>query len=164
MKNLNKAAIVFLFIYFLLCTSFISALSITTSGGWNLSIDSTDVTGSAGSDLTPTYYSSTDAIIMSISDAIDNSDNWEIQVHKTDTNWHGNLKLALQRTSNGSGGGSISGGDSLYIELTGTDQYFFEGSGDRTDVDIQFRLTGVSVLVPADSYSTTIYFTVIDTP
>jgi len=58
--------------------------------------------------------------------------------------------------------GTISGGSS-YIEVTGVAQTFFTGSGNRYDADVQLKLTGISLSIPAGTYSTTVYLTLVDT-
>lgn len=149
----------------LLLTSFdLPAISINVLGGWSLVIDSGDVIAGAGGDLTSQYLSNADAITINVADAIDDSDNWQIQVRKEDTLWHAALTLSILRTSDGAGTGTISGGNSLFLDLTAVDQFFFDGAGNRSIVDLQLRLSGVSVLIPSDNYSTVIYYTVIDTP
>mgnify|MGYP000060267003 CR=1 FL=1 len=62
------------------------------------------------------------------------------------------------------GTGSVTGGNVLPVGLTAVDQVFFEGAGDMADIPIRVNLSGVSVLIPVDSYSATLYFTVIDIP
>ncbi len=89
------------------------------------------------------------------------SGNWGLDVKKIDTNWHSNLHLHVKRTSDGTGSGTISGGDS-YQEVTDIDQSFFSGNSDRSNVNVQLKLTGVSIQVPPDTYTTTIYYTVFD--
>lgn len=83
------------------------------------------------------------------------------------------LKIYAKRTGNGSGGGfsllgvsDIFGGNAAFQELTSSDTYFFEGNNygttPRTDIPIQFQITGISVLAPVANYSTSIIFTLID--
>ncbi|MBN2655985.1 MAG: hypothetical protein JXR86_02920 [Spirochaetales bacterium] len=159
-----RARYVFLLVLLLFPFYPLSAITISLSGSWSLSIDSSDVSSGAGGDLNSQYQSNADQVSLDIGDLIDSGDAWELQVHKEDLLWHSDMILGLLRTSGGSGAGTISGGDSLFLELTATDQYFFDGTGDRSLIDIQLRLSGISVVIPADTYSTTIYFTVIDTP
>jgi len=161
----QKIVAILITVSFLLLTTFdLSAISISVLGGWSLVIDSGDVVAGAGGDLTSQYLSNADAVTIDVADAIDDSDNWQIQVHKEDTLWHAALTLGLLRTSDGAGTGTITGGNSLFLDLTAVDQFFFDGAGNRSTVNLQMRLSGVSVLIPSDNYSTTIYFTVIDTP
>ena len=60
-------------------------------------------------------------------------DTWRVDVSKSDTNWHANFHLFVQRTSNGSGNPNNISGGTTYQEVTGTDQSFFNGERkDRT--------------------------------
>jgi hypothetical protein len=110
------------------------------------------------------HQSGTDAVLITVADTSGNADAWQIQVHKEDALWHNSLALGVLRTGSGSGSGSIGGGDILSLTLNAGSQVFFEGAGDRTNIPVRLILSGVSVLVPADSYSTTIHLTIIDLP
>lgn len=134
------------------------AISITVTGDWPETIDSADLQAGAGSDLISTYESAADAVNIDISATVG---DWGLDVKKIDTNWHSDLHLYVKRTSDGSGSGSISGGDA-YQEVTDTDQGFFSGNDDRSSINVQLRLTGVSIQVPPDTYTTAVYYTVSD--
>jgi len=132
------------------------AISITATGSWSETIGSPPP--AAGSDLPNTCESASNAISINITTT---SGNWGLTVKKIDSKWHANLHLWVKRTSDGSGSGSISGGSS-YQEATDIDNAFFNGNGDRNNVTIQLQLTGVSIQVPPDTYTTTVYYTVSD--
>jgi hypothetical protein len=87
--------------------------------------------------------------------------NWALDVKKLDATWHNNLHLYIMRTSDGSGLGTISGG-ATYQELTDANLSFFSGSNDRSNINIQLKLTGVTITVPPNVYNTTVYYTVYD--
>ena len=142
----------------LLFTAETLAIQIVVTGSWTRTIDAADLQGLAGSDLNPVYESATKQIGIEIRQT---SANWSVDIKKIDTNWHGNFHLFVRRTSNGNGSGSISGG-TTYQEVTDVDQAFFSGFRVRTFIDIQLRLEGVSVQVPQDSYTTTLYYTVTE--
>lgn len=137
------------------------AIDITAVGSWNLSITSADLVAEAGSDLKSDYESAADAISISISATAGASDYWRIDVKKVDTNWQGNLILYIKRTSNGTGG-SVSGGAAAYQEVTDSNTSFFSGSDDVNGVKAQLKLSGVSIQVPIDTYTTTVYYTIVD--
>jgi len=137
-------------------------LTVTVTGGYGFVIDQADLTGGAGSDLEPTYESLDNSILIDIGDTTGSTDAWQIQVHKENATWHASLSLSILRT--GSGTGTVTGGNSIPVELTGTDQVFFEGEGDNTGIPVKIILDGVSILIPADTYTTTIYVTVVDLP
>ena len=134
------------------------AISITVTGNWPETIDSDDLQAGAGSDLIDTYESAADVVTIDVSATVG---DWGLDVKKIDTNWHSNLHLHVKRTSDGAGSGSISGGDT-YQEVTDTDQSFFSGNDDRSSITVQLKLTGVSIQVPSDAYTTTVYYTVSD--
>ena len=142
----------------LYCGGVCWAIAITVTGNWAETIDASDLLAGAGSDLRSTYESASNAGIVDISLT---AGNWALVVKKTDTNWHGNFHLYVKRTSNGSGSGTISGG-TAYQEITDLDQSFFSGSNDRSNINLQLKLEGVSIQVPPDVYTATIYYTVSD--
>ena len=133
------------------------AISISAPGSWPQTINASNLTGGAGSNLTPTYESDPAAVSITITAA----GNWKVQVKTIASTLPGSLHLYIQRTSDGSGLGSISGGNS-YQEVTDIDQDFFSGNIDRSNVSIQLELTGVSIQVPPDTYTATIQYTVSD--
>jgi hypothetical protein len=135
------------------------AISISAPGSWSQTIGASNLTGGAGSNLNGTYQSDPAAVSVTITAT---SGNWGLNVKKsTSSNWPGSLHLYIQRTSDGSGLGSISGGNS-YQEVTDIDQNFFSGNGDRSNVSVRLKLTGVSIQVPPDVYTATVDYTVSD--
>jgi hypothetical protein len=137
------------------------ALDLSTTGGWTETINELDLVSGAGSDLIDTYQSATDATSMTISNCTGDTDNWRLDVRRIDdAGWHGDFTLYVKRTSDGEGTGSISGGQS-YIEITTTDTELFSGAGDRSNISIQYQLTGMSINVLPDTYSEIITFTVV---
>ena len=142
-----------------ICSSGICwAIVIKVTGNWSVDIDASNLQAGAGSNLISTYESSADLVTIDISDTVG---DWAVNVRMDEGgDWHPNLHLYVKRTSDGTGG-SISGG-SVYQLLTDTDQPFFNGNGDRSGVNVQLQLTGVSIQVPPDVYITTVYYTVSD--
>lgn len=135
-------------------------INITVAGSWFLTINASDLLAGAGTDLIDTYESAADAVSISISETTGASDNWRVDVKKVDTDWESSFHLYVKRTSQGTGG-SVSGG-TAYQEITDADQSFFNGSDDVSGIDIQLKLSGVSVQIPPDTYTTTVYYTVVD--
>ena len=136
------------------------AITLTVSGSWDLSIDATDLAGGAGSDLIDTYESDPAAVSLTILD-IAPAVPWRIDIRKVDLYWPAAFSPYARRTSSGTGSGSVAGGDSYQI-ITDSDSAFFSGIGDRTDISIQLKLTGVTIQVPPDSYTTTVQYTVVE--
>ena len=138
----------------------LDAINLTVSGSWTNVIDVSDLQGGPGSDLIASYESPLNQIALTISSA--SGLNWQISVRKIDSVWNASLQLAAKRTSSGSGTGTVSGGTS-YLTLTSTDQTLFTGRGNKSSVAIRLRLSGVSVDIPPNTYSTTVVYTVVQT-
>jgi hypothetical protein len=141
----------------------VAVINITVTGSWNQSIDKNNLTGGVGTNLTNTFTSAQNTNLITITGATSKRDNWQINIKRINTTWVGSLLVFAQRTSNGTGTGTISGGQA-YIQVTTTDTTFFTGAGNRNGIQIQLQLTGASLTVPPNQYSTTIQYTVIDTP
>lgn len=139
----------------------LAVISITVTGSWSETIDASDLQAGAGSDLNSTYESGSSQVSIDISGTAGGGDDWRVDVKKVDTIWHGNLTLWVKRTSAGTGG-SVSGG-TFYQPVGGTDSSFFNGSDDVSGIEVQLQLTGVSVSVPPNTYTTTVTYTVVDT-
>lgn len=154
--------ILFLITFILLFFTKAEAIDISATGSWSDTIDASDLQAGAGSNLIDTYESVAGATALTISNTTGNGDNWRVDVRRTDTTWHGNFHLYVKRTSDGTGGGSISGGLD-YIEITTIDSQFFSGAGDRNSISLRYQLTGMSVSVPPNAYSTTVTYTIVDT-
>ena len=81
-----------------------------------------------------------------------------IWIYKEDNEWHPDLNLQIRRTNNKS---NISNG-TQYQTISNNYSYFFELYGNSRNIPIQYKITGLSVLIPAKSYSTAIVFTIWD--
>ncbi len=162
MKKTAGSIILVCIIGFIFLTDEAMPIYISMSGGWSKTVNALDLQGGPGSDFIDTYESASDAISIDISGTTGDSDNWRVDVKKIDTEWHASLHYYVKRTADGSGTGSISGGGA-YQEVTDTYQSFFNGSGDRNGIDAQLRISGVSTQLNIDTYSTTVYYTVVDT-
>lgn len=138
--------------------SAVCAQDISASGGWSETIDVGDLVSGAGSDLTDAYVSGASATTISVTYA----GSWRVDARRTDSVWHGDYTLFGQRTSAGSGSGSIAGGLS-YQSVSTSDASFFSGTADRSGIDVQYRLTGMSVNAQPTTYSTTVTFTIVST-
>jgi len=137
-------------------------IDIAVSGTWTLTSGPSDLAAGAGSDLPPSSESSVDQAAITISNTAGDADNWRVDARRSDTTWNGNLVLWVKRTADGVGGGSITGG-TAYQEVSTTDASFFSGSGDRNGITLQLKLSGVSIQVPPNTYSTSVVYTVVDT-
>jgi len=135
------------------------AQTITVTGNWSLIIGLSDLQGGAGSDFNPTYESAVDQIIIDIQGK--KTTNWRVDVSKDDITWDSRMLLYVRRTSDGTGPGSISGG-LTYQQITEVDQEFFRGGKNRQNIHVQLKLDGITVGIPTGTYTTTVYYTVIE--
>jgi len=140
------------------------AQQVTVSGSWSLTINETDLQSGAGSDLIDTYENNTNQVYVNVSKSGGLFSNWywRVDITKSDGNWHSDFHLDVRRTSNGIGfGGSISGLTS-YQEILNSTPPYFTGSRNRYLIAMQYRLRGVSVQVPPDTYETTVIYTLTE--
>jgi hypothetical protein len=138
------------------------ALELAASGGLTRNIGRADLVSGAGSNLNSTYTNAATAS-LTVSGTTSASDSWRIDVRMANTAWNGALRLKVRRDTDGSGSGSVGGGDS-FLEITGSDGQFFAGAGDRSGISLSYELTGMAVTIPPGFYNTTVIFTVVDTP
>lgn len=150
---------------FLTTNALLGQVSFNVNGSWNYYIASNL---EAGSDFAGTYQSDEAQVYISTTTRKGKGNfNWSISVHKEDINWDPSLRISARRTGsgtssgNGNGGGLIQGGTD-FQELTGGLRYFFSGKKGRLEMPIQYQIDNVSVLIPADNYSTTIIFTMTE--
>jgi hypothetical protein len=156
MKNVYLPLICFLFLFIKA-----EATDISATGGWTQTINASNLVSGAGSNLIATYQSATNATTLTISNPTGTGGRWLVNVQRTDILWSSNFTLYVQRTSNGTGTGTITGGTS-YIIINTTATQFFSGRRARSGINLQYELTGMSINVPPSTYSTTVTFTVVD--
>jgi hypothetical protein len=130
---------------------------IVVTGNWSQTVNQADLASGAGSDIRTPIESSSAQATLDIANTLGGS--WSVMARKSDLNWPAGVGIAVKRTSDGSGGGSISGG-TAYITLTTSDQTLFSGSGDRTGIQLQLETDGLSVSHGADNYSLNIIYTI----
>lgn len=140
---------------------------IRVRGGWSETIDASDLKQGPGSQLRGKYQSIASACqifvwVWGFWNYPGKPNTWRVDVRKLDVTWHTSFSLYVRRTSDGVGTGSISGGTN-YQKVTNTDQSFFTGSNNRYRINVQCKLTGVSLSIPPGEYTTTLVFTVVDT-
>ena len=162
MKKRGKTGILILLATLAFYTIVGAAIVITVTGSWSLSIGQANLQGAAGSDLTTYYESSTNQLTMAVSGT--GGHTWRVDVRRVDSTWHANFDLYIKRTNGGTAGkGSLYAGGTEYGLITTSAQTFWTGINDRSGIYLQEKLDGVSCAVPAASYSTTVYFTLVQT-
>ncbi len=117
----------------------------------------------AGSDLNPTLETSSTYNQLDVNN-VRNTQDWRITVSKLDVNWPAQFIPYVQRTSTGIPCGSCTGvdvGNSItgYLQITDLEQDFIAGQGAVSNIDLQFRINGITLALKADYYRTTIIFT-----
>ena len=152
-----------LLIFLLLIIPSIYAQSLTVSPGWSVSIPASTIAEAGLNYTTTTITSAVSQSLINIT-AGKNAPHY-IYIQKTDISWDPSLIISLRRSGNGSspGGSTITNG-TTFQQITGTVTYFFElslgGSRNYNSIPIQYQISGLSVLLPAKTYTTTLLFTV----
>jgi len=132
---------------------------------WYKAFNATDLSlsGEAGSDYNPTLETSANFNQLDIRNVGD-ARNWKVTVSKRDINWPGTFVPYVIRNSNGApcpscagvnNGSSISG----YLQITNIEQDFIFGAGRVDNIDLQFKIEGISLAAGAQNYQTEIIFT-----
>ena len=174
MKRIVRFSIFILLISTILLCARAWAISIKVKGSWCVTIDESDLRGGPGSDLKSTYESTGKKIHIDIKHTKKHKKKhkkvaWAVDVERVDTKWDPSIRLDVKRTTDGKGHGKehgkghgmISDGKS-WQEVTDTPQRFFTGTHDRKKIGLRYRIRGVSIKIPADRYTTTVYYTVFE--
>lgn len=163
MKNL-----IFIAFLFISSSMFGQGIDITATGGWMNNISPSDIS-EAGNDYPTAYTSNVNQTLLTI---IPKNYNKLIYVYVTrsDIAWHNNLTLKIRRTSNGTNNNNTINGGLIYQTITNAQPPssapspvtpLFICEGPFINLAIQYEITGISVLLPVQSYATTIIFTVM---
>lgn len=138
-----------------------SAQTISINSGTTWSIPSLSATiTKAGKNYEHIETSSASQTLLKVNAAL----AWSITAHlSTTSNWDSSLKLYVQRTGNGTGIAILTGG-TTYIQLSSTPQTFFGGLlnlfAHRDNIPIQYKIEGLSVMLPVKTYTTTVTYTI----
>jgi hypothetical protein len=134
-------------------------LRLNNNSDWDLALDVTGLTGTAGSDFATNIESDPAAQQIWLQNA---TGNWQVSVSRVDAAWNAAIRVFVRRTSDGTA--AVINGGTLYQEITTTDSIFFEGTGDAKDVSIQFMTNGAFAAagVSSGAYSTTVTYTLTD--
>lgn len=163
MKNL-------IFIAFLAISMnlFGQGIDITVTGNWMKTIAASDIS-EAGNDYPTAYASNVNQTLLTINPK--NYSKWiYVYVTRSDIAWHNNLTLKIRRTSNGTNGNTSINGGLIYQTITNalppssapsSVTPLFTCTGPFINIPLQYEITGISVVLPVQSYSTTIMYTVM---
>lgn len=83
---------------------------------------------------------------------------WTVEVRRENIHWDNRLSIWVRRKGNSSG---VYYG-SYYRKIHVWDDFFFNGSGSKNNIQLEFELRGLSVLIPVDTYESEVTFTVLD--
>jgi hypothetical protein len=138
-----------------------AAIDISLAGNWAPRVGGDHRFSESRARLDSPCESTIDAIVLNISNTRDSAHKWRVAIRRADVNWPEPAVLWAKRTGAGAGAGHVEGGD-FYQEVTGGDQAFFSGTGDRNGITISLRITGLSASVSPDRYLTSVIYTVVD--
>ena len=126
----------------LLLAGAVQAAGITVVGHWFETIGVEDLTAGAGTDFRPAIEN--EALPTTVTIANTQGAAWMLWARCRDSSLPAAVSLAVRRTTDGSGDGSISGGMD-YLQLTDYEQVLASGVGDRSGIGLRLRLSGVSI-------------------
>lgn len=118
------------------------AAEVNIIGNWHVTVGLSDLVMGAGTDFHPTFETSTTGATIGITNT--NGAPWTLWVRRDASTLPAAVSIAVRRTSNGTGNGSIGGGTD-YVVVTDYEQILFQGVGDRSGVGQQLRLAGISI-------------------
>ena len=167
----NKKLLLHICLLLIFCGSTLKGQIIRSqTQNWNQTFSGTDLTTSneAGEDLNSSVETASNFNMLDIA-GLAPGKNWKVTVSKQDINWSSGFIPSIQRTGNGTPCGTCSGvntGSSVtgYLQVTDAEQNFIFGSGNVSNISLQFRITGLTLAVPAQNYSTRIVFTLYGEP
>ena len=107
-----------------------------------------------------TYMTSDGGVTLSIVGAATNASSWRIDVRRESARWPSGVRLWVRRSGAGMGSGRIRGGET-FQEVTPTSTFLCSGSGDRLNVPLQIKVTGLSFQTPVGTYTAALAYTLI---
>ena len=126
----------------LLLGTSVHAAGVTLSGNWFELIGTDDLVMGAGTDFRSTIETGAAGAILGITNT--QGAPWTLWVRHDASTLPVAVYIAVRRTANGTGPGSISGGNDFLV-VRDYEQILFQGVGDRTGIDLQLRLAGISI-------------------
>lgn len=131
-------------------------VSIRINGEWHLYLTTYDLINTPNQ--VPQYVSDNSQIDLDIKQS---KTDWIISVCCIQNYWPSQLDVYLRRTSDGNGPGYVSGGTG-WKEVETISESFFIGNRQRSNIDIQCGIDGISLQLSPDIYSSTIVYTITD--
>ncbi|PCI32106.1 MAG: hypothetical protein COB60_10105 [Flavobacteriaceae bacterium] len=156
----------YLLVILLLLSGFVRSQEIKATSGWYQIMRVSDIEN-AGNDY-PLYVESKKKETKISVKAFPKSKQMDLYgfftvfVHHEPVFWDESLELSVRRTSKGKGKkGSINGGET-WQQVHRFAGDFFRLVGKGKNVDVQYRIKGLSVLLPVNTYSTEVVYTVLN--
>ncbi len=147
----------------LFSTIYVKAQSINAIGSWSVSLPSNTIS-EAGNDYSMNLTSMTNQTIIDIN-TLSTTTNWRVDVNQQDSFWNNSLTIWIRKTGDGVGvaGSNISPIGSIpFFQLANMGQAFFSGVKNFVGIPIQYEIRGLSVLIPASTYNTTVVYTITE--
>ena len=154
---------IFFSIILLFSTIYLRAQSVNAIGSWSVSVPSNTIT-EAGNNYNVNLTSMTNQTMIDINIPLTTT-NWRVDVNKQDSFWNNSLTLWIRKTGDGIGiaGSSISPiGAIPFFQLANMGQPFFSGMKKYMSIPVQYEIRGLSVLIPASTYNTTVVYTITE--
>lgn len=131
----------------------------TAGANWTLSAPSSAITA-AGKNYEHVETTIASHTLLKVNAAL----VWSVTIQQSGTsNWDPALKIFVRRSGDGTGGAILTG-NTNYIQLSTSAQSLVGGllglGFSREDIPIQYKIEGLSVLLPVKTYTTTLLFTV----
>ncbi len=142
-------------------------LTANITGSWTLPVPSVDVT-EAGNNYGGTYTSAPNQVLIGFQGNPPGqfkNISWSIEIYRLDATWDPSIQLWVRRTGNGNGQATgqctpaIYGG-LTYQQVTNVTSPFLSGACQYSNIPLEFQVRNVSVLTPAQNYSTQVVYTV----
>jgi len=118
------------------------AAGMTLIGNWFEMIGTDDLVMGAGTDFRSTIETGAAGATLGITNT--QGAPWTLWVRRDASTLPAAVSIAVHRTSDGTGNGSISGGTD-YLMVQDYEQLLFQGSGDRSGINLQLRVAGISI-------------------
>ncbi|HZZ18956.1 MAG TPA: hypothetical protein VFE25_06280 [Opitutaceae bacterium] len=150
-----------LVVLLLLATASLRASNLTMTGGWSQSLSAVNLTGGAGTNLSPSYSSAATALTATITGS-PLTLFYSVSAHVAASGLPPGVTLAVTRTGDGTAIpilSAVTGGTSA-VTLTSTDTVIFSGFLDRSAIPLQVTASGVSVSITPGTYMSGVVFTV----
>ncbi|WP_175534586.1 hypothetical protein [Thiocapsa roseopersicina] len=130
---------------------------ITLLGSWSQPIGSSLLVGGPGTGIQSPIES--DPIQATISISGTGQAAWRVKVRQDFVDMPTEVLLAVRRTTDGAGQGSVLGGQEFLV-IGETEQILFEGNGDRSEIGLQYKLEGVTILQGQGRHGSTLLYRV----